>query len=126
MPDIPGWPNLIDWFGYSPGFHDAEVESIALNRSPEPSVIRIHAWHMNDDVDEKGFYRLSHHATACFILNEIVEQNLSGWNHQNVLMGLQVVKHNEGHALILDGTFGVTGRIAARDISVTIEPRSSD
>lgn len=64
--DIPGWPALEEWFGYSPSFHDAQIVSIDLRRDPEPSFIRIHIWRTNSDVTTDGYYRTDRHILAIF------------------------------------------------------------
>ncbi|HEX8896508.1 MAG TPA: hypothetical protein VF783_24540, partial [Terriglobales bacterium] len=52
---IAGAPELYDWFGRWPQFHDAEVLSPHLNRTGS-SVLTVHAWDMRDKVDSDGFY----------------------------------------------------------------------
>ena len=115
------WAPVIKWFGYRFGFHDAEVVSIDLRRRPEPSRIRLHAWHMTSEIDEKGYFRLERHALVTFTLTDIVEQFLEEWNHQNVLMGLVITEVPEGLRMELDSTFGVGGHFIARNISVSVE-----
>jgi hypothetical protein len=44
---VPGGQALIDWFGRTPRFHDAELLEINL-ASKGPSVLRIHAWQITE------------------------------------------------------------------------------
>jgi Immunity protein 50 len=120
---LPGGTELEDWFGYVPNFHDSEVESLDFRRDPEPSILRIHAWRASNEVDESGYYRRDRHATVSFILSGIAQMEINGWNHQNVLAGLEVAEDSEGYVLTLYTTFGVDGQIVAKRVSVTIEPR---
>ena len=46
---IAGAPELYDWFGRWPHFHDAEVLSPHLNRTGS-SVLTVHAWDMTGKV----------------------------------------------------------------------------
>ena len=119
---IPGWPDVEEWFGYSPNFHDAEVLSIDLQRDPEISTVRVHAWRTNSDTDEAGYYRLDRHALVTFTIGGIQSVELQGWNHQNVLAKLWIERSEEGYVLHLPETYGVDGKIAAAEISVAIEP----
>jgi hypothetical protein len=119
--DIPGWSALVDWFGYSPNFHDAEVVSIDLRRDPDPSYVRVHVWRTNADVDENGFYRMDRHALATFTILGITASNLRWWNHQNVLAGLSADRTDDGCVLSLGGEYGVDGEIEAVEISVSVE-----
>jgi hypothetical protein len=120
--DQARWKSVIEWFGYQPNFHDAEVLSIDLRRYPEPSVVRVYVWHTSGEIDEKGHFRQDRHAVVSFILGDVVRQNLSFWNHQNVLSMLHVTDEPDGPTLTLEGIYGVEGEITARDISIRIEP----
>ena len=122
--DVPGWSELIDWFGYSPNFHDAEILSIDLRREPEVSTIRIHVWRTNDDVTPEGFYRLDRHAIATFSLWGIRSLQMEGWNHQNALWELRIDSGAEGFTLHMPTANGLEGEIVAARISVAIEAYS--
>ncbi len=120
--DIPGWATVVDWFGYSPNFHDAEVIAIDLRRHPEASSVRVHAWRTNSDLTEEGYYRQDRHALVTFTIKGINSLKLEGWNHQNVLSSLWASQAEDGYILELPEIYGVDGEIAAADISVSIEP----
>jgi Immunity protein 50 len=120
--DVPGWSNVIDWFGYSPNFHDAEVTSIDLRRGLEASTIRIHAWRTNRDTTEEGYFRQDRHALITFAIKGITSLKLEGWNHQNVLSELWLDRTADGFVLHLPEIYGLDGKISAADISVSIEP----
>ncbi|MGF7149072.1 hypothetical protein FHS96_002714 [Sphingomonas zeicaulis] len=78
---IPGWTGLVDWFGYSPNFHDAEVLSVDLARAPHPSAIRIHAWRTTSEIDEAGHFILDRHALVTIKIVDIQSLRLEDWNH---------------------------------------------
>jgi hypothetical protein len=48
--------------------------------------------------------------------------NLSGFNHQNVIFGLQIEKTSESFRLTLDGCHGVSGTIEAKEVSILLTP----
>ncbi len=115
------WSTVAAWFGRRPNFHDAEVLSIELRRAPEKSVIRIDTWNTGDTVDDQGYLRRERRAVVRFTLDEIIEQELSGWNHQNVLFSLEELNTEEGQKLVLQSSFGVEGAVTAKSILVEIE-----
>ena len=127
-PDIPGAASVKAWFGYWPAFHDAEVLSICLDRSIGCRVA-VHAFTTTRDTDASGHFVLDKHAIVTFVLEGfpqdslgIVNTNLAGFNHQNVLSGLTVNKNGEWYELVLDGIYGVDGVISATQIWVEIAP----
>ena len=118
----PRWKAVIEWFGYKPNFHDAEVLSIELRRAPECSIVRVHVWRTGREIDEKGYFLHDRHAIVSFIIKDIVRQELRDWNYQNVLSLLHVTDEPDGPTLTLEGIYGVEGDIVAREISIEIEP----
>lgn len=120
--NVPGWATIVEWFGYSPNFHDAEVLAIDLRRHPEASIVRVHAWRTNSDTTEAGYFRQDRHALVTFTIRGITAVKLEGWNHQNVLSSLWAGEEGDGYVLELPTIYGVDGEIAAADISVSIEP----
>lgn len=119
---VQGWESVIDWFGYSPNFHDAEVVSVDLRRDPEASSVRVHAWRTNSDTTEEGYFRQDRHAIVTFSIKGITSLTLTGWNHQNVLFELWVDRTDGGYVLHIPGIYGVGGEIVAAEISVSLEP----
>lgn len=119
---ISGWAEVVEWFGYSPNFHDAEVVSIDLRREPDASVVRVHAWRTNDDFTADGHFRQERHALVSFTLRGIQSMKLIGWNHQNVLAELMVEQSEHSFILGLPEIYGVDGSITANEISISIEP----
>ena len=100
-PDIPGVAEVIAWFGYWPTFHDAEVLSIALNRSGV-SQVAIHAWEITPEISASGHYILAKHAVVTFSLegfpeNEqgIVNTEVAHFNQQNVLSSARATNGRE-------------------------------
>jgi hypothetical protein len=119
--EIPGASDLIAWFGYWPSFHDAEVTSIELSRSGA-SHVAIHAFEMTDKVNIKGQYVCHKHVIVSFYVGGIREIELNGFNHQNVLSGLELARVEQGYKLTLGGCYGVDGSITAETMRVELAP----
>ena len=121
LTQIEGSQRLVDWFGLWPSFHDAEVVSIELNRTGT-STVAIHTFAMTSQVDSRAHYITEKHAIVRFILEEVIDTELLGFNHQNVISGLVIKAHKEGYEVVLGGCYGVESFIVAARLSVEIEP----
>ncbi|MCX5515240.1 hypothetical protein C3941_12845 [Kaistia algarum] len=119
--DVPGWSNLVAWFGGRPTFHDAEVISLDLRRDPEESVLRVHTWQMTSDLDERGYFILDRHVIVRFILAGISALELSEWSAQNVIFGLALSRDERGYRIELHSIFGIGGVIIANSLRVDHE-----
>ena len=119
--DIHGASELHDWFGYWPSFHDAEIVSLHLNRGGNSS-LRVHTWEMTKEVDEKGYYVLAKHVVVEFILEAVSGLSLNGFNHQNVIFGLEVEKIDSSFRLRFDDCYGLAGTIDAKRASLRLTP----
>ncbi|SON53716.1 hypothetical protein HDIA_0175 [Hartmannibacter diazotrophicus] len=129
--DLTGGPELVSWFGVAPSFHDAEILEICLRRS-DPSLIRIHTWQATGVTDKDGRMKLDKHVVVDFMLRGVVDLNLDGFNHQNVINGLQIGKETrnlwgEMTPLVkvsLDGCFGVDGWITACEVEIAMDTQN--
>lgn len=119
--DIQGAGALIEWFGYWPSFHDAEVLSVELNRSGT-SRIRIHTWEMSREVDDKGFHVPRKSVVVTFVMDDLNQVRVEGFNHQNVLMGLAVTRTGNGLRLSFNDSFGMMGAITAGVVKIEMAP----
>ena len=122
---VVGWGSVVDWFGFSPNFHDAEIVSVDLRRDPQASFVRVRAWRTNKDLTETGHFRQDRHALVTFMIRGIQSASLIGWNHQNVISELWIDRNSEGFVLHLPEIYGLDGKIAASEISVSIEAYES-
>jgi len=123
-PDIPGWSDLIDWFGYSPTFHDAVVEKVDLRANPP--LIQLHTWHMTSETDERGYYKTAKHITVRFIFEDIQETTMDGESSDDILNQLRIEKSESGQTLFLCSVMDKGGFVRARKIRVEIEPRAAE
>ena len=109
---------ITDWFGGWPSFHDAEVLSMYLDRkplenAPGPSlVVRLHAFEMTTEVDDRGYYALRKHAIITLEFGGVEAIALDDFNGQNVVwqLDLEETMNQEGLpglGVFLSSSFGV-------------------
>ncbi len=121
--DLPGAADVINWFGYMPTFHDAEVIELRLRRGTD-STLLIHFWHTTNELDEQGQFVRDKNAVVAFSLEEVTDLDLTEFGHQNVISGLELEQVDGGLQLTLLPSFGLSGTITAKEISVKIIPRT--
>jgi Immunity protein 50 len=88
---IPGGPELLNWFGQIPTFHDGEIVSLHLNRRTT-SFLKIHGWVGDGTTDAKGYFNLLQRAVVTFELDTIVYLQLDGFSRQNVIGDLEPIR----------------------------------
>jgi hypothetical protein len=121
LQEIPGSAELHDWFGYWPGFHDAEIIGLHLNRKGS-SLLRVYTWEMTKEVDEKGYFVLTKHVVVEFVIEGIRALTIDGFNQQNVLFGIDIQKAEQGFRVNLDASYGVEGSFEADHICFCLTP----
>src|SRR5262245_13434450 len=87
---LPGGEDLIRWFGAVPSVHDAEIVELSLRRRA-PSILRVHTWITRPEVDRQGYYVQDKHVVVSFELEDIIDLQLEGFSHQNVVFGLTLL-----------------------------------
>ena len=121
---------VIDAFGYWPEFHDGEIHQFILdNTDYNPSIdFILHGWEMTSEVDEKGYFKHQKNHLVHFHFEGIYDVNLEDFNHQNVIMALNIQelpKNEQGLSALLveiDPSFGLGAEFKAhkaRVVSVT-------
>jgi hypothetical protein len=129
---------LIAWFGEVPHFHDAEIVSLNLNRR-DPSTLTIHFWRRL--AHAAGFapnvMELEGEIVVTFTIEGIMDLQLDGFSHQNVIFGLALRRAPDrpdrrpfygldssptDYELELEPCYGLAGRIRARTIRVEFTP----
>ena len=118
---IPGALGLSEWFGYWPSFHDAEVLSLDLHRAG-PSTLKIHTFEISNQVTGRGFLVCTKHVVVTFIIEEITDLPLDGFNRQNSLLGLDLTQADRGYELKLEASHGLDGTIKAGRIHLELQP----
>lgn len=121
---LKGGAELLAWFdGHAPHFHDAEVLSIAFDRAGPTCILRVHGFEMTSAVNADGFYVNRNHAVVTFRIDDVTAMQLEDFNHQNALMGLRIVPAPDGgFRLELAPSYGLSGSIEGRSISISLEP----
>ena len=114
---LAGGPELVEWFGYIPTFHDAEILSLHLNREGTSRLI-IQPYHVLSGETVSGAYPEPVQVIVVFTLEGVVDLELAGFNHQNVIYGLKIREAPNGYQLTLEDCFGLAGTISATRISL--------
>src|SRR5271169_2744095 len=119
--EVPGADALFQWFGYWPDFHDAEVLEIDLNRSGS-SRVRVHTFHVSDQVGKDGCYVCVKHVVVSFLLEGLKTVQLAGFNNQNVVSEVALMRTDGGFQLFLEPCYGAEGSLTAERIRIEMEP----
>ena len=123
---------LVEAFGYWPRFHDAELFSFNLSRGsllPEkdswefPSIeARLHVFEMTSDVTPDGYFILHKHHLVDFRFEGVEDLHLEGFNHQNVLLGLEfrpIDGSPQRFEVFFDSAFGADAKFSCSRIVIT-------
>jgi len=121
LSDIPGGRELIDWFGYVPRFHDANLLGINLV-SDGPSSLRIHAFRMTKEVDDRGYYVLDKHVVVTVTLEAVIQVGLSDFNLPGIIFELSFSTVEDDIQLAWTGSYGVEGTIRAKQARIDLIP----
>lgn len=136
---VQGGSDLLTWFGQVPSFHDAEILSLHLCRKGQ-SILRLHGWIMGK-VGDDGYLVLDRHAVVTFMLEGVMDLQLDGFSHQNVIGGLTLRRAPdrvdrrpyltlpplpEDIEIQIEPCFGMDGLIRARSVAITFEPGKPD
>ncbi|MGO9483823.1 MAG: hypothetical protein ACLPX9_04440 [Rhodomicrobium sp.] len=119
--DIPGGQELIDWFGYVPGFHDAYLLDANFMSNGQSS-LRIHAFRMTDEVDDKGYFVLDRHVVVTITLEAVTHINLSDFNLPGIIFELTVSSADGDIQLTWTGSYGIEGTIRAKQARFSLQP----
>jgi len=99
------------------------VLSLVLDREAASATLKVHAFEMTSEVDARGYFICTRHVVVVFKLSWIGGMELNGFNHQNVLDGLNVSRTGDGAVrLDLEPAYGLGGFIQAREVEIGIEP----
>lgn len=124
--DIPGGDALIEWFGRTPRFHDAELLEISFTGKGE-GLLRIHAWNMTDAVDVNGYFVLDKHAVVTLALLGVHQINCTDFDMvPGIIFDLLITKLDEHFRIEWSASYGVAGFIIARQVRVTLTPGKPD
>jgi hypothetical protein len=98
---IEGSDSLTGIFGYWPSFHDAEVidlhvwrgDALVERSRPRFPVLttKVHLWELTNEIDARGYYVLRHHTLATLRFHDVLDLQMKGFAHQNVIFGLSII-----------------------------------
>lgn len=120
--DLEGGALLCAWFDGLPSFHDATLRELEL-RQGAPSRLVTHAFQMTSEIDARGYFVLTKHVDVTFTIFELIEVQLFDFTEAGIIMGLGIEIAPDGTTLSFDSSYGVHGRIKAKRIVVSFEPR---
>jgi hypothetical protein len=127
---VLGAEKLTSVFGYWPSFHDAEVVRLELDRRASneghgPTLnMLVHAFEITNEVGPDGCYVLKHHVLVHFRFHDVVELQLEGFNHQNVLFGMAITDLSERqgehihYQVRLEAAFGMDASFQCHQVEV--------
>lgn len=122
-PPISGADRVVEWFGYWPSLHDAEITAISLNAEGE-SFIRIAACHYLREVDPDGHFKTTKHCRIALVFNDasdIALESDSGFQ-QNVILSHDWTQVAERWQFSWASAVGLGGSICARQWRIELEP----
>ena len=124
---IEGVELLTNIFGRFPSFHDAEIISLKLDRGNFETLatldLTIHVFEMTSEIIENR-YVLKNHTLVTFQFQEVVELELEGFDHQNVLQDLSIIdiRHRQLERIkfevTIPGITGLDGKFMCRTIKI--------
>jgi hypothetical protein len=129
---VVGADRLTSIFGLWPSFHDAEVLGLTLDRAeqegsehpPPVLTLSVRVFTFGPEVAPTGFYVLHNETLAKLLFGGVCELALEGFNHQNVLHGLNIEDirdrqlEDQNYAVALSGSFGLEGNFQCSTIEV--------
>ena len=121
LDDIEHADIVLSHFGYWPSFHDAEVISMNFVRDNEKGHASMHmkilAFEMTDKLKD-GSFQLVEYCLIDIEFFDLEKSEINGFNHQNVLEGLQFGKRDNVMFCKLNTSYGVDGYIEAKKIRI--------
>ena len=120
---IPGGQALIEWFGFTPNFHDAELQSISITNTG-PCTLRIRAFRITHQVDDRGFYVLDKHVVVTVTLTAVSHVFLSDFDMAGGIFDLQITTKEGGYGVSWEGVCDDRGTLRAKEVRVDLQPES--
>jgi hypothetical protein len=124
LQEVEGGRELIAWFdGSIPSFHDSEIVELALERENSRCRLKVHGFRMTPDLDDRGYYITVKHVVIAFQFEHVAELELSDFNHQNIIDGLNLSRQPNGNFLLkMEPCYGLWGKIEAANLQISLEP----
>jgi len=114
-----------DIYGTWPSFHDAEIHELKLSRNTDKQnpylAMIIHVFQSTPEVDESGYYKTINNCLVTLRFDNIEYLKLEGFNHQNVLWGLDFEEAETKNNLIhvtMETSYGCWGEFLCEEVVV--------
>lgn len=125
MIDIINRKLIEDIYGTWPSFHDAELHELKLSRSKDrrnPSLeLILNVFQSTPEIDMNGYYKTINDCLVTIRFENIEDLKLEGFNHQNVLWGLDIEEAEEKNNLIqvtMETSYGCRGEFLCDEVIV--------
>jgi hypothetical protein len=123
--DLEGGAALCAWFEGIPSFHDAKLRELEF-RQGGPGRLVAHTFRMESEVDAQGYFLLTKHVAVTLTIFELIEVELFEFMEAGIMFGLDIETDSDGVTLRFDSSYGVHGRIKAKRIVVSFEPKKPE
>ncbi len=120
LAEIPGAAALIEWFGFIPDFHDAEILDIELSRQ-KAGLLQFHAFRMTNQLDSSGHYILDRHVLVNLVMEGITDLSLSDFHLPGIVSQLWIKKVGDSFRIAWDASYGVSGTITAKSVRIELD-----
>jgi len=123
--DLEGGAALCAWFEGIPSFHDATLSELEL-RQGAPGRLVARTFRMESEVDAQGYFLLTKHVDVTFTIFELIEVELFDFTEAGIIFELDIEVDDDGITLRISSSYGVNGRIKAKRVAVSFEPRKPE
>ncbi|UWP92259.1 hypothetical protein K3X13_14815 [Aliiroseovarius crassostreae] len=122
---LSGGPDVIEWFGRVPRFHDAQILDIEL-RLGTPSFLRLHAWNMTDRVGGNDYIVTEKHVVIKIEIDKVHGIHLSEFHVKGIVFGFEINGTLQRTELSWTSSFGTEGEIVGEGVSLSVSPGKPD
>lgn len=130
---LAGAPEVAEWFGFVPSFHDATMTELKL--ASGSAKLSFKTFRTTDEVDARGFFVLDRHALVTLHLIDVKGVSVRGDASSTVLeLGIRRFVANASiwgtvagpvpgnWEVRWESAYGLEGVIYARDLRLTLQP----
>jgi len=122
---LEGGAALCAWFEGIPSFHDATLRELEL-RQGAPGRLIAQTFRVEPEIDAQGYFLHTKHVAVTLTIFELIAVELFEFMEAGIMFGLDIETDNDGITLSFESSYGVYGRIKAKRIVVSFEPRKPE
>ena len=111
-------------FGYWPTFHDAEIHSFLFERDKQAknsnAILKLNYWQTKQEYSDEIHYEyvMNKNSIITFKFSGLIESNLSGFNHQNVIDELKFTEQDNNILVEYESIFGSGGSLICENAEI--------